>query len=385
METKSLIILVIFFGSIFSGGQIGTLRAQQVKSETASFYLNNVPQEDTVPPLVRLVDPVMEVGQNFHTEEGEIELVLKASDQSRISFVRVNRQVPIKDEAGVYFATIKLDLGLNELRIKAMDASENITDQLYYIDYQPPVVTLADRIYSESQYYGLLIGINEYEDRSMEDLNHPLADASALYRVLTTQYNFKEENTLLLRNPTRIEIMQELDALREKVDSLDNLLIFYAGHGSYDKRANTGFWLPSDASRKNKGNWYENTTLVYQLRGIRSKHTLLITDACYAGAILQSRAVNMMNEVKYEMIYDEPSRKALTSGNMTEVPDQSAFIKYLIKYLEENESEYISGEELYFKLKDPVIYNNTTNPVYGVIPNVGSENGDFVFLKDIRK
>jgi hypothetical protein len=163
------------------------------------------------------------------------------------------------------------------------------------------------------------------------------------------------------------------------------LLIFYAGHGSYDKQAKTGYWLPSDASRTNTANWFQNSTLVNQLRGIQSKHTLLITDACFAGSILKTREVNLIKEMKYDMIYEEPSRKALTSGNMTEVPDESAFIKYLIKYLKENKSEYMSAEELYTKLRDPVIYNNATRPLYGVIPNVGSENGDFVFLKEIRK
>ncbi len=385
MQNLRPIIISIILGGLLFPGSEGLLQAQRVKSETASLQLNYVPARDTMPPVVKIVNPIMEDGKNFQTAEREIEIIVQASDDSRISFVRVNRKVPIEDKAGIYFVNIELEPGLNELRIHAMDANENVCDQLYLIDYAPPVITLADRIYSEAQYYGLIIGVNEYQNENLEDLNNPCADAKSLYQVLTTYYNFDKKNTVFLRNPTRKEILQEFDALREKVDTLDNLLVFYAGHGSFDERAKTGYWLPSDASRTSKANWYQNSTLLNQLRGIRSKHTLLITDACFAGSIMKTRSVNMMIEKKYDLIYEEPSRKALTSGNMTEVPDESAFIKYLIKYLKENQSEYISAEELYMKLKDPVMYSNKIKPVYGVIPELGSENGDFVFLRDIRK
>lgn len=381
---KPIIISIILGGLLFPGRE-GLVQAQRVKSKTASIHLDYAPARDTIPPVVKVVNPIMEDGKNFQTAEREIEIIVKASDDSRISFVRVNRKVPIEDKAGIYFVNIELEPGLNELRIQAMDANENVFDQLYLIDYAPPLITLADRIYSEAQYYGLIIGVNEYQNENLEDLNHPCADAKSLYQVLTTNYNFDKKNTVFLRNPTRKEILQEFDALREKVDTLDNLLVFYAGHGSYDERANTGYWLPSDASRTSKANWYQNSTLLNQLRAIRSKHTLLITDACFAGSIMKFRSVDMMKENKYDLIYEEPSRKALTSGNMTEVPDESAFIKYLIKYLKENQTEYLSAEELYMKLKDPVMYNNKIKPVYGVIPELGSENGDFVFLRDIRK
>ena len=37
----------------------------------------------------------------------------------------------------------------------------------------------------------------------------------------------------------------------------------------------------------------------------------------------------------------------MTSGAMTEVPDKSAFVKYLIKQLDENKETYLSSEELF--------------------------------------
>ena len=71
----------------------------------------------------------------------------------------------------------------------------------------------------------------------------------------------------------------------------------------------------------------------------------------------------------------------MTSGTMTEVPDESAFIKYLIKRLEENNKMYLSSEELYSSLKNAVISNSNVLPQYGEIQSVGNEGGDFIFLK----
>jgi hypothetical protein len=160
-------------------------------------------------------------------------------------------------------------------------------------------------------------------------------------------------------------------------------LIFFAGHGYWDEDAGIGYWLPSDASRETTADWFRNSALVDYLQAIRSKHTLLITDACFAGSIFKSRAVNMDHEVVYDRIYEIPSRKAMTSGAMTEVPDNSAFVKYLVKRLEENQNQYLSSEELFYSFKMAVISNSSSNilPQYGDIQNVGNEGGDFIFLK----
>ena len=75
------------------------------------------------------------------------------------------------------------------------------------------------------------------------------------------------------------------------------------------------------------------------------------------------------------------SRKAITSGNMSVVPDKSVFFQYLIKNLRDNTNEYMSSEELFSKMKVAVINNTGTTPLYGTIQNVGDEGGDFIFIR----
>jgi hypothetical protein len=161
----------------------------------------------------------------------------------------------------------------------------------------------------------------------------------------------------------------------------DNVLIFYAGHGYWDERANVGFWLPADASFNNTTKWFRNSTLVDYLKTINSRHTLLITDACFAGSIFTTRGGFPNEDRAYEVLYELPSRKAMTSGRLTEVPDRSAFARYLLNRLENNQNTYISSEELFSSFRIAVINNSDVIPLYGEIKNVGDEGGDFIFLK----
>ena len=43
--------------------------------------------------------------------------------------------------------------------------------------------------------------------------------------------------------------------MRKKLGSNDNLLIYYAGHGEFDKNVEKAYWLPVDAQRDDPTNW----------------------------------------------------------------------------------------------------------------------------------
>ncbi len=162
----------------------------------------------------------------------------------------------------------------------------------------------------------------------------------------------------------------------------DQLLIFYAGHGLWDDRLSQGFWLPADATMNSKAQWLSNSTIRDYIGGIKAKHILLITDACFSGSIFKERGVDTNSKAILEM-YKLQSRKAMTSGALKTVPDKSVFISYLIKRLVNNQQSFLSSEELFQSFKIAVI-NNSANgqvPQYGPIGQVGDEGGDFIFLR----
>ncbi|NNF21832.1 MAG: caspase family protein, partial [Saprospiraceae bacterium] len=205
------------------------------------------------------------------------------------------------------------------------------------------------------KYYALIIGTDDYEDDGITDLDNPVKDARELVGVLEGYYTFDSENIVFLANPTRTEIIESFDALSEKITDRDQLLIFYAGHGIWDERLNQGFWLPSNASLDSKAQWLSNSTIRDYIGGIKSKHTLLITDACFSGSIFKERAVSFDNSRAILEMYKLPSRKAMTSGALKTVPDKSVFITYLLKNLINNEQPLLSAEDLFRVFKIAVI------------------------------
>ena len=232
------------------------------------------------------------------------------------------------------------------------------------------------------KYYALIIGINDYQDPKINDLDNPINDARLLRQTLTTYYTFDNENLILLENPTRSEIINTLDNLSATVDEQSNLLIFYAGHGLWDAQLKKGYWLPSDGAQTSRANWLSNSDLVDYVGGIRSKHTLLITDACFSGSIFKTRSVfTGVTKAVLEM-YKYPSKKAMTSGAMKTVPDKSVFIEYLVKRLAQNNKPFLPAEELFASFKHAVVNNSPSNqiPLFGEIQGAGDEGGDFIFI-----
>lgn len=235
----------------------------------------------------------------------------------------------------------------------------------------------------KQKYYALIIGESEYADDAIEDLDRPVKDASEFQDVLEKYYTFDSQNVTLLTNPTRAQIIESFDALSKKVTDRDQFLIFYAGHGVWDPDLKQGYWLPSDASLDSKAQWLSNSTIRDYVGGIDSKHTLLITDACFSGGIFKERGVSFADSKAMLEMYRLPSRKAMTSGALKSVPDKSVFVAYLIKDLINNTQPLLSAEDLFRTFKIAVINNSPDGqvPQYGAIGQVGDEGGDFIFLK----
>lgn len=258
------------------------------------------------------------------------------------------------------------------------------------------------------KYYALLIGVKDYSDSTM-DLRFPIEDAEKLKNTLVQYYTFQEENITFLKNPTRSELIGTLDALTKNIneqskngkDANINLLIFYAGHGYLDTDLQRGFWFPKDANAVGEGNrknWLSNNDLRDYIRAIKTQHTLLVIDACFAGTLLISDEELRNREQRREAmprdirnIYKEKSRKAMTSGALTTVPDRSAFLEYLVSSLvsfakDHKKRRYFDAASLFYNFKPKVLQRALTaprdtyqNPIYGAIVDTGDNLGDFVF------
>ncbi len=368
-------------------------------SELMSFNL--VPEiknvKDTKPPVISFTIPKLEKKKTIVVNREEIDIQGKITDANGVFELTINGMDAQIRENGDFASEVYLVEGNNTVFVRALDVFQNSTENTFSVNYKPlnkkdqrqtnigkentDPSMLDVEVTKEAKYYALIIGINEYPDPEIIDLDRPVADAQKLYNTLTTNYSFEKGNTRLLKNPTREQIIGELDKLNRLITEDDNLLVFYAGHGFWDEQDEIGYWLPSDAKKANTANWIRNTTIRDYLRTVQTKHTLLIADACFSGGIFKTRKAFTDAPKSIQKLYEFPSRKAMTSGTLKEVPDRSVFLLYLNKRLTENTQPYISAEELFGSFKIAVLNNSPNIPQYGEIKDTGDEGGDFIFIK----
>ena len=363
------------------------IEAQKVRSGKSSIHINSLRVEDiiipdTIPPLLKIISPDFNQKGRIKSNLPEITIIAKITDsESGINKTFINSKECKLTDDGLFVQKINLKKGDNKINILAIDNEENHSEKDLIIEYVIEFELATSQLTIAGEYYALLIGVDVYDDQSLMDLDNPVGDAENLYKILTSAYSFDEENVILLKNAKRADITNTLDLLAEKLTKEDNLMIFYAGHGWWDKEANVGYWLPSDARISRKAEWFGNSRLCDYLKVIDSKHTLLIADACFGGSIFKTRSVSMEAPKAIQMLYDLPSRKAMTSGTLTEVPDRSSFVKYFIERLSANDDKYISSEQLFSSFRTAVMNNSDVIPQYGEIRNVGDQGGDFIFIK----
>jgi len=357
--------------------------SQVITSEKSSIRIKSkkeVRPADEVPPVITIMSPAANTaGEPVISHEESITVVGQVKDESEIKSIFVSGNLAELAKDNIFVSKVTLKQGANEIAVIAIDQYNNVTENKLNISFMPEIVFRT--LNGKGSYYALLIGIDKYTDPAIPDLDNPINDATRLQNILISKYTFQEDQIMLLKNPRSEELIIALDELAQKITNDDNLLIFFAGHGWFDERANIGYWLPADAKQVNKAAWFRNSTLCDYLKEIDSRHTLLIADACFGGSIFKTRAAFPDATKAVNMLYELRSRKAMTSGTLTEVPDRSAFVKYLLDRLSENTEKYLTSEQLFSSFRMAVINNSNVVPQYGEIYNVGDEGGDFIFIR----
>ena len=360
---------------------ITLVKGQEVESEKVSIIINPRKKTEAAKPRIQIISPSLSAEGIYRTSDPRVELIGRIENVGEAASVIVKNEKTETDKTGIFKVVVWLEPGINEIPVIAFDNKNNRLDKRIRLEYETPEIAFINRINEESVYYGLIIAVNNYQDQNLESLDRPVNDAEKLYDILVSKYTFDPGNVKFLRNAVRQDIINALDELTRKVTQKDNLLIFYAGHGVWNDKSNVGYWLPSDARLDSRDKWFPNSTLVDYLSEIRSKHTLLIADACFGGSIFKSRNAMLDRRETVQELYNLTSRKAMTSGTLTKVPDRSAFTKYLIEKLSENNESAFTSEKLFSSFQTAVENNSDTKPRYGVIVDADDQGGEFVFIK----
>jgi len=281
--------------------------------------------------------------------------------------------------------------GVSESKEYNISSSDTITDDTNQYRGDPlKGLNLGDetKTLKIGNYYALIIGIDDYTG-SWNKLKNAVNDAKAIENSLRTQYKFDVFRTLYNDDATRVKIIKEFEWLVANVKPEDNVLIYYSGHGEYNQPLNKGYWVPVDAKEASTSRYISNSDIQTFLGGIRSKHTLLISDACFSGDIFRGKTLEIPfeeSERYYRNVHNKMSRKAITSGGVEPVMDggregHSVFAYYLLKTFDYNNYAYFDASQLYENIKIPVTNNSSQEPEFHPIKDTGDEGGQFIFFK----
>jgi hypothetical protein len=317
------------------------------------------PIKDTTAPKIVIISPAVTRGVGVKSNAAKVSVFGQAFDDSGVKEVVVRGATAPLDTRGNFSAEVLLEAGNNLITVTATDPHGNQASESFVVRHDPivaPVTATVPR--PRGRYHALLIAVQEYDHQSINRLEFPLSDAQQIERELTSRYTFEPQNVTMLKNPDRRTILDALDQMTEKLKPEDNLLIFYAGHGQWDEQRKQGYWLPRDALRDRRADWISNSDLRDAIRGIKARHILLISDACFAGGIFLARDAFGPAASAIAELENLTSRTAMTSGTLTTVPDRSVFVEYLLRRLRENTEDRLPALELFNKLRLPVINNS---------------------------
>jgi uncharacterized caspase-like protein len=359
-------------------------------------------RSDLPGPVINIVDPPIANTRSITnvitpTDADKRTVVGKINAPAGLISLTINGKSHKVDEHGIFKAEVPVTRSKTPVTIVAVD-NQGKRDTVEFrllpepLQEQPETGAGVDSDPSVfGNYHALIIANARYE--KLDDLSTPKNDADAIADILKQRYGF---TVTRLYDATRYEILSALNKTRRELTEKDNLLLYYAGHGEYDKTNNRGHWLPVDAETNSTANWISTVAITDILNAMSAKHVLVVADSCYSGAL--TRAVNteldpgMSEETRMKwlrVIAKARSRYVLTSGGVKPVLDDSGnghsmFANALINVLSESKG-ILEGSKLFREVKSRVSaraeeLNVDQSPQYAQLKRTGHEFGEFLLV-----
>lgn len=243
------------------------------------------------------------------------------------------------------------------------------------------------------RYYALVIGNQDYQ--VLPPLATPHTDAERVAQLLRDKYGFTVK---VINDADDVTMLRALNDLNRVLRPNDNLLIYYAGHGTQLKNAysNVGYWLPVNANRPPDDTfWVANEQITAHLARLPAQRILVVSDSCYAGLLSSDPGVNIfgtetrltMDYVKYKL--PKRARLLIASGGNDPVFDQggngdSVFARAFLRVLQSN-SQILSTPALYSEIEASMKAQEAGThvdevPQFKDIRAAGDDLGDFFFI-----
>ncbi len=242
-------------------------------------------------------------------------------------------------------------------------------------------------------YHALVFGNNLYGTTGFETLDTAVNDAESMAALLKQKYGFSVDVVL---NATRDQMIEAMEKTRKKLTELDNLLIYYAGHGIMDAESNQGYWVPVDGAVNSTKRWISNATITDQIRGMTARNVMVVADSCYSGSLMRSGMMYVRSgltpEKKVKRVSEDvasATRVVLSSGGLQPVIDSidgnpnSVFTSAMLENLKSNDG-LLDADSLATAVSHAVAMATADTvkqvPRFAPLIRAGHEGGEFYFV-----
>lgn len=376
--------------------------SQNFSARSNSMVLNYSDPKSSLSSSLPRITWQSPLNETVFLKEGKLAFEVTVECKTPIKTVQVNIKdkatgltqaslsLPVSDDKQLKVnATKNLSLpdGVNELEVVAInrDGVTAISTRQIHVGS----TALADAAKLGRKDYALIFATDKYDN--WKALVNPIFDARTIADDLKKTYGF---NTEVVENPSQSQVLDKLREYAEKkYGELDQLFVFFAGHGFYDETFKEGFVvtresLPDDPGRNS---YLRHSVLRSTINNNPCQHILLVMDVCFGGTFDENAGARAMED---DDTYKSPSqseiimrklkfktRKYLTSGGKEYVSDgivgrHSPFASRFIEALEKG-----MGGDGILSTSEVMTYVEMlkTAPQYG---KFGSDQigSDFIFV-----
>ena len=375
--------------------------AQNFSSRTNAMSLDYSDAKTTLNSTLPKITWQTPLNETVFVKEGKITMELTIESKTPLSSIQLivrdkatdeikgSMPIQITDEkklSATVSKNITLSDGINELEVivQNRDGVKSSSKRQIHVG----ATALADAAKLSRKDYALIFATDKYDN--WKALVNPIFDARTIADDLKKTYGFNVE---VVENANQSQVLDKLREYAEKkYGELDQLFVFFAGHGFYDETFKEGFVvtresLPDDPGRNS---YLRHSVLRSTINNNPCPHIFLTMDVCFGGTFDDNVGSRALDDDTYrapsqsEIITRKlklKTRKYLTSGGKEYVSDgiagrHSPFAKQFIEALEKG-----MGSDGILTLNEVMTYVETlkTAPQYG---KFGSDQigSDFVFV-----
>ncbi len=343
-----------------------------------TYTINRVESEK---PVCELITPKTSENIIYLQTTGNYLLYIEgiARDKSLIKSISINEKVASFDSGKLnpsFSASIET-AAIDVVTVKITDQYDNESIATYSIKRDAAIVAEANPM---GKTWVVFIENSNYINLSSLEA---VASDVALVKNALSAFIIDSVVTRKNLNKAAMERFFSIELRNLMVQhQVNSLLIWYSGHGKISN--DNGYWMPTDASKKDEFTYFSTTNLKGYLSTYKNlRHTLVVADATETGPsfYLAMRDTQRPKECGDYQASKLKSAQVLSAAETERNNESSLLSKTFANSLKSTKDKCISIDNISDQVNIAAKQNQKQKLKFGNIQDLSDENGTFFFMR----